>query len=53
MQREKRYDVFLSYNSPDKPAVEYLARRLRQGGGWSLSSTSDTWSRIWSCCKLG
>jgi hypothetical protein len=32
MQREKRYDVFLSHNSADKPAVEYLAQRLRQEG---------------------
>jgi hypothetical protein len=32
MQHEKRYDVFLSHNSADKPAVEYLAQRLRQEG---------------------
>jgi hypothetical protein len=28
MTKEARYDVFLSHNSADKPAVEALARRL-------------------------
>jgi hypothetical protein len=40
---EKRYDVFLSHNSADKPAVEYLAQRLRQGG---LKPFLDKWHLV-------
>ena len=35
----KSYDVFLSHANADKPAVEALARRLREDGS-SPSSTS-------------
>ncbi len=28
----RRYDVFLSHSSSDKPAVEVVARRLRAEG---------------------
>ena len=38
-----RYDVFLSHNSADKPAVEELARRLVQAG---LSPFLDIWHLI-------
>ena len=43
MQREKRYDVFLSHNSADKPTVEYLAQRLRQEG---LEPFLDKWHLV-------
>jgi len=43
MPREKRYDVFLSHNSADKPAVEYLAQRLRQEG---LEPFLDKWHLV-------
>jgi hypothetical protein len=33
MDEESRYDVFLSHNSADKPAVEELARRLAEEAG--------------------
>lgn len=32
MTEETQYDVFLSQNSQDKPAVETLARRLAETG---------------------
>lgn len=38
-----RYDVFLSHNSVDKPAVEELARRLIQAG---LSPFLDIWHLV-------
>ena len=38
-----RYDVFLSHNSADKPAVEELARRLVKAG---LQPWLDTWNLI-------
>jgi hypothetical protein len=38
-----RYNVFLSYNSADKPAVEELAHRLVQAG---LSPFLDIWHLI-------
>ena len=37
------YDVFLSYNSADKPAVDELARRLAQEG---IQPWLDTWNLI-------
>jgi len=38
MTEEIRYDVFLSHNSQDKPAVEELARRLvKQKGDSALA----------------
>jgi hypothetical protein len=40
MQRDKRYDVFLSHNSADKAAVEYLAQRLHEA---SLEPFLDKW----------
>lgn len=39
----KRYDVFLSHNSTDKPAVEYLAQKLRKAG---LEPFLDTWHLV-------
>jgi hypothetical protein len=36
-----KYDVFLSHNSADKPAVETLARRLVEAG---LTPWLDTWN---------
>jgi hypothetical protein len=33
MTEEIQYDVFLSHNSQDKPAVEMLARRLADEAG--------------------
>jgi hypothetical protein len=38
------YDVFLSHNSADKPAVEAIARRLREEGG--LTPFLDKWHLI-------
>ena len=38
-----RYDVFLSHASADKPAVEYLARKLRNEG---LEPFLDKWHLI-------
>ena len=38
-----RYDVFLSHNGADKPAVEELARRLVQAG---LSPFLDIWHLV-------
>ena len=38
-----RYDVFLSHNSADKPAVEEVAHRLIQAG---LQPWLDTWNLI-------
>ena len=32
MTEETQYDVFLSHNSTDKPAVETLAHRLVEAG---------------------
>jgi hypothetical protein len=43
MAEEARYDVFLSHNSTDKPAVEALARRLVQAG---VQPWLDTWNLI-------
>ena len=43
MAKEARYDVFLSHNSADKPAVEALARRLVQAG---VQPWLDTWNLI-------
>jgi hypothetical protein len=39
----EQYDVFLSHNSADKPAVEILARRLVGAG---LTPWLDTWNLI-------
>jgi hypothetical protein len=38
-----RYDVFLSHASADKPAVEHLARKLRE---MSLEPFLDKWHLI-------
>jgi nucleotide-binding universal stress UspA family protein len=38
-----RYDVFLSHASADKPAVEHLARKLREEG---LEPFLDKWHLI-------
>ena len=38
-----QYDVFLSHNSADKPAVETLARRLVEAG---LTPWLDTWNLV-------
>jgi hypothetical protein len=43
MAEEARYDVFLSHNSADKPAVEELARRLIKA---SVQPWLDTWNLI-------
>ncbi|HUW14799.1 MAG TPA: toll/interleukin-1 receptor domain-containing protein [Anaerolineae bacterium] len=43
MAEQARYDVFLSHNSADKPAVEVLARRLVQAG---IQPWLDTWNLI-------
>jgi len=40
---EKRYDVFLSHNSADKAAVEYLAQRLREA---DLEPFLDKWHLV-------
>ena len=37
------YDVFLSHNGPDKPAVEELARRLIRKG---IEPFLDIWNLI-------
>ena len=39
-----RYDVFLSHNSADKPAVELIARRLRDEAG--LAPFLDKWHLV-------
>ncbi|MFX1554489.1 MAG: TIR domain-containing protein [Promethearchaeota archaeon] len=44
MARTKLYDVFLSHNSDDKPAVEYLAQRLRQEA--ELKPFLDKWHLV-------
>lgn len=41
MSEEKRYDVFLSHNSDDKPLVEELALRLQDEAG--LNPWLDAW----------
>ncbi|MBC8448330.1 MAG: TIR domain-containing protein [Chloroflexi bacterium] len=41
MTEEKRYDVFLSHNSDDKPLVEELALRLQDEAG--LNPWLDAW----------
>jgi hypothetical protein len=38
-----KFDVFLSHNSADKPAVEELARRLVREG---IQPWLDTWNLI-------
>lgn len=43
MTREMGYDIFLSHNSADKPAVEELARRLVKAG---LRPWLDTWNLV-------
>ena len=43
MAEEARYDIFLSHNSVDKPAVEALARRLVTAG---VQPWLDTWNLI-------
>ncbi len=43
MTEETQYDVFLSYNSADKPVVEILARRLVEAG---LTLWLDTWNLV-------
>ena len=43
MSEQKQYDVFLSHNSKDKPAVEALARRLKERG---VSVFLDKWHLI-------
>jgi hypothetical protein len=43
MAEEARYDVFLSHNSADKPAVEELARQLVKAG---IQPWLDTWNLI-------
>ena len=40
---DEQYDVFLSHNSQDKPAVEALARRLRRRG---LTPFLDKWCLV-------
>jgi tetratricopeptide (TPR) repeat protein len=44
MADEKLYDVFLSYNSQDREAVEELARRLQDERGLKL--WLDRWSNV-------
>jgi hypothetical protein len=44
MTAETQYDVFLSHNSTDKPAVEALARRLSDEAG--LSPFLDKWHLV-------
>jgi hypothetical protein len=44
MTEEIRYDVFLSHNSQDKPAVELLARRLTDEAG--LCPFLDKWHLV-------
>jgi hypothetical protein len=44
MAEEIRYDVFLSHNSQDKPAVEILARRLTDEA--SLRPFLDKWHLV-------
>jgi WD40 repeat protein len=39
----RRYDVFLSHAGPDKPAVEYLATKLREAG---IDPFLDKWHLI-------
>ena len=41
--RLSQYDVFLSHNSADKPAVETLTRRLVEVG---LTPWLDTWNLV-------
>jgi len=41
VSEEKRYDVFLSHNSDDKPLVEELALRLQDEAG--LNPWLDAW----------
>ncbi len=43
MTEETQYDIFLSHNSTDKPAVETLARRLVEAG---LTPWLDTWNLV-------
>jgi hypothetical protein len=42
--KETQYDVFLSHNSADKPAVEVLARRLTEEAG--LQPFLDKWHLV-------
>jgi hypothetical protein len=44
MTEEIQYDVFLSHNSQDKPAVERLARRLTDEAG--LQPFLDKWHLV-------
>ena len=44
MVQAKRYDVFLSHNSRDKPVVVALARRLEDEAG--LKPFLDTWHLV-------
>jgi hypothetical protein len=43
MAQETQYDVFLSHNSQDKPAVERLTHRLVEAG---LIPWLDTWNLV-------
>lgn len=43
MSSSRHYDVFLSYNSADRPAVEYLANELQQS---DLEPFLDKWHLI-------
>jgi hypothetical protein len=43
MTEEIQYDVFLSHNSRDKPAVEILARHLVEA---SFTPWLDTWNLV-------
>jgi hypothetical protein len=43
MVNQTTYDVFLSHNSTDKPAVEILARRLVEAG---LTPWLDKWNLV-------
>ena len=41
MDQQPHYDVFISHNNADKPAVERFARRLRGDARASSVSTSS------------
>ena len=44
MPQQFQYDVFLSHNSADKPAVERLAQKLRDEA--ELTPFLDKWNLI-------
>jgi len=50
MAKETQYDVFLSHNSQDKPAVgapNNSAVRFRMGGIVCLEGAGDDWAVKW------